>query len=117
MAADSPQIDLVLSNLEAEIKVPEAYTVVLSKNKRITFKDPFGFRISERVEILDLYEATKRGDKDDLDFLKKILSEKDFDTYVEENLPIRTHEALVTRVMAHFQGDLGNAGNGRASAS
>lgn len=114
---DSPKIDLVLSDLEREIAKPEPFTVVLSKNKRITFKDPFGFKISERAEIVELYEASKRGDSDDIEFLKKIMSPADHEKYVAEDLPIRTHEALIERVMAHFQGALGDSGNGTASAS
>ena len=114
---DSPKIDLVLSDLERELIKPGPFTVVLSKNKRITFKDPFGFRVSERAEILDLHEKTQRGEADDMDLLAKILSPADFEKYKAEDLPIRTHEALVTRVMAHFQGTLGDAGNGNASAS
>lgn len=115
--ADTPKIDLVLSDLEREIAKPEPFTVVLSKNKRITFKDPFGFKVSERVEIMDMYEATRRGEADDLDFLKRILSTADYDKYMAEDLPIRTHEALVQRVMAHFQGNLGDSGEGSASAA
>ena len=111
---DSPKIDLVLSDLEKEIRKPEAFTVVLSKNKRITFKDPFGFKLSERTEIMDMYEATQRGEADDLDLLGKILSPADFKKYVDEDLPIRNHEALTKRVMAHFQGSLGDAGKGDA---
>ena len=112
--ADSPKIDLVLSDLEKEIRKPEPFTVVLSKNKRITFKDPFGFKLSERQRIMDLYEASQRGDADDLDLLKEILSEVDFKKYVAEDLPIRTHEALTKTVMNHFQGSLGDAGKGNA---
>lgn len=108
---DSPKFDLVLSDLEKEIVKPEPFTVVLSKNRRITFKDPYGFRMSERKEILGMYEAVQRGESDDMDFLKRILSEGDFKKLEEEDLPIRTHEAMVTRVMAHFQGTLGNPGN------
>lgn len=111
---DTPSINLVLSDLEKEIRKPEPFTVVLSKNKRITFKDPFGFKLSERTRIMDMYDATQRGEADDLDLLKEILSSADFDKYVTEDLPIRTHEALTKRVMAHFQGSLGDAGKGNA---
>ena len=111
---DSPKIDLVLSDLEKEIAKPEPFTVVLSKNKRITFLDPFGFKMSERSEILSMYERTQRGEADDLDLLEKIMTKTDFKAYVAEDLPIRTHEALTKRVMAHFQGSLGDAGKGNA---
>lgn len=109
--ADTPKIDLVLSDLEKEIAKPEPFTVVLSKNRRITFKDPFGFRMSERKEILGMYDATQRGEVDDMDFLKRILSDSDFKKLEEEDLPIRTHNVLVTRVMAHFEGSVGSQGN------
>lgn len=111
--SDTPKVDLVLADLEKEIAKPEPFTVVLSKNKRITFKDPFGFKLSERAEILGMYEAAQRGESDDLDFLAKIMTKTDFDKYVAEDLPARTHEALVARVMTHFQGGLGDAGKGR----
>lgn len=112
---DTPKIDLVLSDLEKEIAKPEPFIVVLSKNRRITFKDPFGFKISERTRILGLYEAAKRNETDDLEFIKEILNAADYAKYIAEDLPARTHEALMTRVMAHFQGSLGDAGKGTAS--
>lgn len=109
---DTPKIDLVLTDLEKEIPTPEPYIVVLPKNRRITFKDPFGFRVSERKEILDLYDAAQRGQADDLEFLKRILTEADYKKYLDADLPIRTHAALVQRVMAHFEGNMGDEGKG-----
>lgn len=115
--SDTPKVDLVLSDLEKEILKPEPFVLVLSKNRRVTFKDPFGFRLSERNEVLDLYERAQRGEANDLDFLKRILSPEDFKKYEAEDLPIRTHEALVTRVMAHFEGPRGTVGEGNASGA
>lgn len=113
--SDTPNVDLVLSDLEKEIKKPEPFVVVLSGSKRITFKDPYAFKISERREVLDLYDQTQDGQADDLDFLKRILSKSDFEAYVKEDLPIRTHEALTQRVMQHFAGGQADRGNGNAS--
>jgi hypothetical protein len=115
--SDKPKIDLILADLENEVRKPEPFVVVLNSGKRITFKDPYDFKVSERKEILNLFEAGKRGEVDDLELLKKILSPDDYEKYVDADLPIRTHGALVERVMAHFQGGLGNAGEGSASAS
>lgn len=112
--SDTPNISLVLADLEKEIAKPEPFVVVLSKNKRVTFKDPFGFKVSERADILALYDRTQRGEADDLDLLKKIMTSADYEKYVAEDLPMRTHAALVERVMAHFQGNLGDAGKGDA---
>lgn len=117
MANDKPKIDLILSDLENEILKPEPFVVVLRDGKRITFKDPFDFKVSEKDEILGIYEAAQRGEVDDMDLLKKILSEDDYKKYTDADLPIRTHGALVERVMTHFKGSLGDAGNGSASAS
>jgi hypothetical protein len=116
-SSDKPKIDLILSDLEAEILKPEPFVVVLRDGKRITFKDPFDFKVSEKDEILSLYEAARRGDADDLDLLKKIMSPEDYQKYIDADLPLRTHGALVDRVMTHFKGGLGDAGNGSASAS
>jgi len=116
-SSDRPKIDLILSDLENEILKPEPFVVVLRDGKRITFKDPFDFKVSEKDEILGIYEAAQRGEVDDLDLLKKILSTEDYKKYVDADLPIRTHGALVARVMTHFKGNLGDAGNGSASAS
>lgn len=115
-ANDKPKIDLILSDLEAEILKPEPFVVVLNGGKRITFKDPYDFKISERDEILGIYEAARRGDADDLDLLKRIMSPEDYQKYLDADLPLRTHGALVERVMGHFKGGLGDAGEGRASA-
>lgn len=117
MANDKPKIDLILSDLENEVSKPEPYVVVLKDGKRITFKDPFDFKVSEREEILGIYDAARAGQADDLDLLKKILSPEDYQKYVDADLSIRIHAALVERVMTHFQGALGNAGEGSASAS
>lgn len=117
MAVDKPKIDLILADLENEVIKPEPFVVVLNGGKRLTFKDPFDFKVSERDEILGVYEAAQRGEADDLDLLKKILSPEDYKKYLDADLSIRTHAALVERVMTHFQGALGNAGEGNASAS
>ena len=115
--SDKPKIDLILSDLESEIRKPEPFVVVLNSGKRITFKDPFDYKISEREEILGIYAAAQRGEADDMDLLKKIMSSDDYEKYVDADLPIRTHGALVERVMTHFKGALGDEGNGAASAS
>ena len=117
MAVDKPKIDLILSDLESEIRRPEPFVVVLKDGKRITFKDPYDFKISERDEILGIYQAARAGEADDLDLLKKILSAEDYKRYIDADLPIRTHAALVERVMTHFKGAMGTAGEGSASAS
>lgn len=115
MADDKPKIDLVLSDLEKEIVLPEEYVVVLAGNKRITFNDPWNFRIKERNELFDLYDRAKRGEADDMEFLKRILSDADFKKLEDANLKARLHEAMVERVMAHFGGTLGDQGKGNAS--
>lgn len=117
MAVDKPKIDLILADLENEVLKPESFVVVLNGGKRITFKDPYDFKVSERDEILGIYDAARRGEADDLDLLKKILSAEDYKKYIDADLSIRTHAALVERVMAHFQGGLGNTGEDSASAS
>ena len=116
-ATDKPKIDLILSDLENEIIKPEPFVVVLHGGKRITFKDPFDFKVSEKDEILGIYEAARRGDADDLDLLKRILSPEDYQKYIDADLNLRTHGALVERVMTHFQGALGKPGEDSASAS
>lgn len=115
--SDTPKINLVLSDLEAEASSPEPFIVMLGRNKRVTFKDPYDFKISEREEILGLYERAQRGEADDMDVLKKLLSPADFVKYEEADLKIRLHERLVRKVMAHFEGGMGDAGNAPASAS
>jgi hypothetical protein len=110
---DSVKIDLTLADLAREVAQPEAFTFVMSKNKRVTFKDPFAFKLSERKEVLDIYEQTQRGEADDLDFLERIMTPADSAAYIAEDLPIRVHSALVQRVMAHFQPPRGDEGKGR----
>ena len=117
MAVDKPKIDLILADLESEVAKPEPFVVVLNGGKRISFKDPYDFKVSERNEILDVYEAARRGEADDLDLLKKILSPEDFKKYIDAYLSIRVHAALVERVMGHFKGGLGEPGEGLASAA
>lgn len=104
---DKPNIDLVLSDLEKEIQAPEPFTLVLRNNVRVTFKDPMDFKMSERHDIIGDYGAAQRGEIDDYDFLKRIMTEADFEKYKKADLHIRTHNAVLQRVMNHFQGALG----------
>lgn len=115
--SDTPKIDLVLADLEKEVVKPEPFVVVLSKNKRITFKDLFDIRASERHEFFDLIEKAKAGEADDFELLKRMLSPEDYQTYVDEDLPVRTHSVLVKRVMAHYEQGIGTPGEGSGSAS
>ena len=110
---DSVKIDLTLADLAREVAQPEAFTFVMSKNKRVNFKDPFGFKLSERGEILDIYDRTQRGEADDIDFLNRIMTPADSAAYIAEDLPLRLHSALVQRIMAHFQPPRGDEGKGR----
>lgn len=110
---DSVKIDLTLADLSREVAQPEEFTFVMSKNKRVTFQDPFGFKLSERKEILGIYDKTQRGEADDVDFLERIMTPADAKAYIAEDLPIRVHSALVQRIMAHFQPPRGDEGKGR----
>jgi len=74
MAVDKPKIDLILADLESEVAKPEPFVVVLNGGKRISFKDPYDFKVSERNEILDVYEAARRGEAGYLDPPKKVLT-------------------------------------------
>lgn len=105
--SDKPEIDLVLADLEKEIEEPKPFTVVIKGGKRITFKDPFDFTLDERKRVMDLYQGMEKGTVDDLEFLAEIMTKTDLETYKKSNPKIRTHNTLMQRVMAHFQGRLG----------
>lgn len=111
---DTVKIDLTLAELMREVKVPEPYTFVLSKNKRVNFKDPFSFKLSEKEEILGIYYAMRRGEADEMDFLKRIMTDDDVEAYIAEDLSMRHHAALVDHIMAHFQPPRGDAGKDNA---
>lgn len=111
--SDTPNVDLVLTDLEKEVVRPEDFVVVLSKNKRITFKDLYGFKVSERHEFRELME--RRDEVDDIDLLKRCLSPEDLKKYVDEDVNIRIHQALMQKVMAHYQQGLGTPGEGAGS--
>lgn len=112
--SDTVKIDLTLADLSREVGTPEPFQFALAGSKRIAFQDPFGFKLSERKEILDIYEKTQRGEADDLDFLSRIMSPADEKAYLAADLPIRVHSALVARIMEHFQPPRGDEGKGRA---
>lgn len=105
---DKPQVDLVISDLEKEISVPEPYTVAIKGGKRITFKDPFDFTLDERERVMALMRGMEQGTTDDLEFLAEIMTKTDLEAYKKSNPKIRTHNTLIHRVMNHFQGVLGN---------
>lgn len=106
---DKPQVDLVLADLEKEIEEPKPFTVVIKGGKRVTFKDPFDFTLEERQRVMDLYQGMQNGTVDDLEFLAEIMTKTDLETYKKSNPKIRTHNTLMQRVMAHFQGALGES--------
>lgn len=106
---DKPKIDLVLADLEKEIQEPEPFTVALPGGKRITFNDPFDFNLDERKRVQELMVGVEQGTVDDLDFLAEIMSEEDLKTYEDSNPKIRVHNTLMQRVMAYFQGALGES--------
>lgn len=110
---DTVKIDLTLADLQREVGKVETFQLALAGSKKVTFKDPFGFKISERNRILDLYYAAQRGEADDIEFLQSIMSPADHKTYVAADLTMREHQALVAHVMAHFQPPRGDEGKGR----
>lgn len=106
---DKPQVDLVLADLEKEIQEPQPYTVALKGGVRVTFKDPFDFKLDERQRVMDLMRGMENGTVDDLEFLAEIMTKTDLEKYKKSNPGIRLHNTLMQRVMAHFQGALGES--------
>lgn len=107
--SDKPNIDLVISDLEKEIQTPAPFTVALPGGSRVTFKDPFDFKMSERHKVLEDYQAVRNGHGDDYDFLQKVMSKEDFKKYEKADLDVRVHNAVMRAYMAHFEGSLGES--------
>lgn len=108
--SDKPEVDLVISDLEKEIEKPKPLTAVLPGTSiRVTFQDPFDFKMSERHKVLEEYQAVRQGNGDDYDFLRKIMSKEDFKKYEKADLDVRLHNAVMAKVMAHFEGTLGES--------
>lgn len=112
--ADKPSINLSLAALQAEIGKPEPFVLALSNSKRITFPDIFDLPASEAEEF---FEDMRSNGQNDFDFLKKWLSEEDYEAYKAQKVPLRVHSALIERVMDYYQSTLGTKGEGTASAS
>lgn len=106
---DKPQIDLVISDLEKEIEKPKPYTVALKGGGRVTFKDPFDFKLDERDRVMKLMRGMENGSVDDLEFLAEIMTKTDLEKYKKSNPDIRVHNYTISKVMAHFQGVLGKS--------
>jgi len=114
MANDKPNINLSLAALEAEISKPEPFILALSGGKRIKFPDLFDMPADESEEFFrDLSEPGKS----DFEFLAKWLSKADFEAYKAAKVPLRTHKALIERVVGYYQQTVGTSGEGPASAS
>ncbi|MGM7776138.1 hypothetical protein ACSVHC_08985 [Arthrobacter sp. KNU-44] len=113
-ANDKPNINLTLAALEAEVAKPEPFVLGLKNGKRITFPDLFDMPVDEGNEFFKDLEETGQND---FAFLEKWLSEKDFEAYKAEKIPMRVHAALVERVMNYYQQTVGKPGEGAASAS
>lgn len=107
--SDKPNIDLVISDLEKEIQTPAPFTVALPGGSRVTFKDPFDFKMSERHKVLEEYQAVQQGQGDDYEFLKKVMTKTDFEKYEKADLNVRTHNAVMSAFMRHYQGSLGES--------
>lgn len=114
MAVDKPNINLTLASLEAEIAKPEPFVVALSGSKRITFPDLYDMPAEEALEF---FKDSETAGRNDFVFLEKWLSKADFEAYKAARVPLRTHAALIERVMDYYQQTVGTPGEGNASAS
>ncbi|QCB97118.1 hypothetical protein E5206_09395 [Arthrobacter sp. PAMC25564] len=114
MAVDKPNVNLSLASLEAEVAKPEPFVLALKGGKRITFPDLFDLPADEAGEFFKDLEATGQND---FTFLEKWLSEKDFEAYKAEKIPLRVHAALIQRVMAYYEQTVGKPGEDTASKS
>lgn len=111
MAADKPKIHATLADLETEGK-PEAFVFATKAGKRVTFPDPFEMGWEEGEEFLE--DLQKRSAKLTL---SKWLSEKDYELLRAEGLSVRKLGILLEMVLSHYQGAVGDSGEGDASAN
>ena len=108
---DKPKVHASLTDLESEGK-PEPFVYLTSKNKRVTFHDLFEMDWEEAEKFLFDME-----NKPNSEVLKEWLSAKDLAALKESKLSLRQMNILLHKVMAHYQGIVGDQGEGRASES
>lgn len=111
---DKPNVNLTLSSLKAETASPEPFVFAIDAATRITFPDLFDIPVEEAEAF---FEDMDRYGQNDMKFLKKWLSEKDYETYRAAGLNLRTHAAIMRRVLDYYEGTMGRKGEGSASRS
>lgn len=104
--------------IEAETAKADPFQIALSNSKIVTIASPYEFRLSERAEIIELYQGVQEGKADDLVLLKRLMSKKDYEAYMAEDLSLAAHAQLMTMAMKHFEkgikGDMGNSAASKA---
>ena len=109
---DKPKIHATFAALDA-IEKPEPYVYATKAGKRVTFPDIFDMEFEAAEEFLrDL-----ASDQWNSSVLRKWLTDKDFAALKADKLSLRQMNALTEMVRAHYEGTLGDAGEGSASAS
>jgi len=113
MAVDKPTVHLSLSSLRKEVAKPEAFRVALSGSKVITFPDLFAL---ESTEAETVFGSLSRN-ASNWDALGKWLSEADCAALRAEKLSVRELAAVVQAAIQYYEGTVGSAEKGTASAS
>lgn len=113
MAADKPTVHLSLSTLRKEVAKPEPFRVAVSGSKTVIFPDLFALESTEAEGVF----ADLGRNASNWDALDKWLSKTDAATLRAERLSVRELAVVVQAAMSYYEGTIGTAGNGTASAS
>lgn len=100
-----------LASLDAEAK-PEPYVLGIG-GKLISFPDPMELDFEES----DRFLSEIRNMSDTGDFLRRWLSEEDYETFRKAKPTGRQVSVLIRRLLEHYELVLGDEGEGRTSGT
>lgn len=112
MATDKPKTHLSFNDIDREIDAPEPFVYTTKASKRVTFPDIFAMEADEAEQMMAEMESMP-----DSKFLAKWLGEEDLAKLAADKLSLRHRAMLMQRVMAYYEGTLGDQGEGTASGS
>lgn len=108
---DSPTVHASAAKLDQQ-GTPEAFVYMTKAGHRITWPDPLDMDFEDAEEFLDDLNGKRNSE-----VLPKWIGDDDYAALKADHLSLKKLRALLDMVVSHYQGVLGDEGEGDASGS